>query len=607
MTKHLFNFFFAVCMSLAIYGCTTHEWEPKDMHSRIKGSLKADLKPNAQYGSRSFDDFKRICGFVKECDFDLHYFFGDNYVENDKKRKNILFVPGGPGDIVDRKNAFLGSASFGANLIYFDVRGSGHSTIPPSNEYDQFLRAQYVVEDIEALRKKLFNECSIGENQQETKCQTNVTPWDAIYAHSWGTIVAQRYAFEYPDMVRKLILSAPVSRGHGKTESSRRAMIVKNLLDLYEKQRSTGCPWPSDDELVTGVIMDNRFPSKMDTFCFVDKTQMDLIERNLTSLLYNLQQDYGSSTFVSSYYDELRKQVEFRRRYPYPRELFNAIRQLETLGSAEQDSLRFDSATRNLKFSAALVLGYFMTFDIKNPTRASGIDSESFSCDVGTEFLKNLPPPRQNHLRENFCSRIKAGYEALNSPSSEDQSKRARLVFGIYDGLARWIFEMLDQKQRLDKDGCFTGKELQEIATGDIQTNPTMQNEAKKIGVRGNERICPWDPALFQHSKETLVLKGKSDAVIAGCQAEYFFNEGLKPGKRVLIEFPGAGHSMRLQLKVPEEKEEVTQSQIEDMLAFIVYLFLDRSLDEFGKNVNSDLMELGARLVTGAADGCGNS
>src|SRR5262249_32602732 len=159
--------------------------------------------------------------------------------------------------------------------------------------------------------------------------------------------------------------------------------------------------------------------------------------------------------------------------------------------------------THNLKISAAFVLGYFMTFDIKNPPRTLGVDTESFSCDVNAEFLKNLPPPRVNHLRENFCARINAGYEALGFPSSEDQSKRARSVFGVYDGLTRWIFEMLDQKQRLDKDGCFTGKQLQEVATGDIQTNPTMQNEAKKIGVRRSERICPWDPAPFQHNKDT--------------------------------------------------------------------------------------------------------
>src|SRR5437868_9337132 len=115
---------------------------------------------------------------------------------------------------------------------------------------------------------------------------------------------------------------------------------------------------------------------------------------------------------------------------------------------------------------------------------------------------------------------------------------------------------MLNQKQRLDKDGCFSEKQLQEVATGDIQTNPTVQNEAKKIGVRRSERICPWDPASFQHNKDTLILKGKSDPVIAGCQAEYFFKEGLKPGKRALIEFPGAGHSMRLQLKVLENETE---------------------------------------------------
>ena len=54
----------------------------------------------------------------------------------------ILFISGGPGEIVDRETPifkFLDQHKI-ANVVYFDVRGTGFSMIPESNDYDQFLR-----------------------------------------------------------------------------------------------------------------------------------------------------------------------------------------------------------------------------------------------------------------------------------------------------------------------------------------------------------------------------------------------------------------------------------------------------------------------------------
>src|SRR5947208_240705 len=39
---------------------------------------------------------------AEEC-FDLFYFRGDNFNPRDKRRKNILFIPGGPGEISPRR------------------------------------------------------------------------------------------------------------------------------------------------------------------------------------------------------------------------------------------------------------------------------------------------------------------------------------------------------------------------------------------------------------------------------------------------------------------------------------------------------------------------
>jgi hypothetical protein len=39
-------------------------------------------------------------------------------------------------------------------------------------------------------------------------------------------------------------------------------------------------------------------------------------------------------------------------------------------------------------------------------------------------------------------------------------------------------------------------------------------------------------------------MKGRRDAVVAGCQTEDFFTNGLKDGRRILLEFRGLGHDM---------------------------------------------------------------
>ena len=89
-----------------------------------------------------------------------------------------------------------------------------------------------------------------GRHPIETGCEEKRKPWDAVYAHSWGTIVAQMYAKTYPQSVNALILSAPVSRASEDTGAARRTMIVDNLLDIYRKHRSTDeCSWPSDEKL----------------------------------------------------------------------------------------------------------------------------------------------------------------------------------------------------------------------------------------------------------------------------------------------------------------------------------------------------------------------
>jgi pimeloyl-ACP methyl ester carboxylesterase len=98
---------------------------------------------------------KPSCGET-ECTFDLYYFAGEGFDTRDSNRKNILYVPGGPGEIADRQRRELDFLEQKHNVIYFDVRGTGLSLIPEPNRYDRFLRARTITSDIEELRRKVL-------------------------------------------------------------------------------------------------------------------------------------------------------------------------------------------------------------------------------------------------------------------------------------------------------------------------------------------------------------------------------------------------------------------------------------------------------------------
>jgi hypothetical protein len=40
------------------------------------------------------------------------------------------------------------------------------------------------------------------------------------------------------------------------------------------------------------------------------------------------------------------------------------------------------------------------------------------------------------------------------------------------------------------------------------------------------------------------MIKGSRDTIVAGCQAEDFFSNGLKNGRRVFLQFRGLGHDL---------------------------------------------------------------
>src|SRR5690349_24628356 len=88
---------------------------------------------------------------VGDDQFPLYYFTANVF---DKNKPTIIFCAGGPGQIVIRGSStftgFLEKAGY--NVVYFHLRGTGFSQFPQSNSYDEYLRTNLAVEDIERIR-----------------------------------------------------------------------------------------------------------------------------------------------------------------------------------------------------------------------------------------------------------------------------------------------------------------------------------------------------------------------------------------------------------------------------------------------------------------------
>ncbi|MGE5220525.1 MAG: alpha/beta fold hydrolase [Chloroflexota bacterium] len=453
------------------------------------------------------------------CQFHLAYFLADGFDLTKKQRLNILFIPGGPGAIVDTggRTAALRLLEKKHNLVYFHPRGMAGSAIDGSKEYDQFLRADYVVEDIERLRQEVLKGRA----------------WDAIYSHSWGTVVAQRYAARYgAEKVKSLILSGPVDRHRADTSGARTRMTVDNLKAIFSYYRTQGpahCQCASSSflkSLVTDyaepqiTILDNRLgPS--DNFCFLKPEAAVKIAQRLEKILPQIEENYGSADFVVDHYAELKNddkgfQAAFGK---FPIEFFAAVRYLQMTGAPEKDSLVFVADSRN-RINAALVIAYYFTPD--NPSR----------CSLKSGLFAGTAADCE------YCERLKAAGEELRARLGGRESRRGNYVFGVYDGVARWISLIMD------KPGCFTGKDLENFAERSGEAKTFGREQARKIGIVENENICPWNPADYRHEVPTLLVKGSRDTVVAGCQAEDFLINGLTDDRRVLLEFRGLGHDM---------------------------------------------------------------
>lgn len=100
----------------------------------------------------------------------------------------LVVLHGGPGMSTSYLSPDLKPLAESHTVIFYDQRGSGRSTIvtdPGSLHIDRY------IEDLEAVRQYF------GIEQL------------TLLGHSWGALLASRYALEHPEHVSNLVLASP--------------------------------------------------------------------------------------------------------------------------------------------------------------------------------------------------------------------------------------------------------------------------------------------------------------------------------------------------------------------------------------------------------------
>ena len=475
-----------------------------------------------------------------KCPFELNYFYGEGFNLRDGRRKNIIFIPGGPGVIEKREapgdDRDLQCLEPNHNIIYFHVRGSGLSKIPSSNKYDRFLRADYVAEDVERLRRQILGKA---------------TPWDAIIAHSHGTVIAQRYAYKFGvERVKRLVLAAPAVRSLRDTRGNRIQVTASNLqaiLTRYRSRRSKEQLNNAARSLVASLNLDAQDVIDFtNDFCFLNNKQVKTFCSRLQRLSTELERRYFSLNFVIENYSELVRRDRLFSRFEFPECFYQAIRELQFNG-IPMPGVQFKETTKTRQIHAAILIVYYLLQGFKDSRTRRG--EPKFA--EGGPFFKHFGTLSRGFYRK----RLEIAADVLIRDKAEvfNKSRRAYYVFGIHDGISRWFLKLADRE--VQSQGFFKGSDIQRYASGTNSRNLVARQLINRIGTVPSEPLYPWHPGSRRHEVPTLLLNGEADAVTAGAQAEDFFEGGIINKKHsLLLTFPGVGHlSFSLPILSPGE------------------------------------------------------
>jgi len=549
---------FVQAMLFLLLENVTHgaEWTPKEMNpDSLKPTVEKFITPDCD-GS--------------PCEHKIAYFTSKKI-----SGKTILYINGGPGQIVDRVQPDLKDLEENFNVVYFDIRGAGLSAPQRAvdNSKDKFLRAKDIVKDIEAIKKQVLKNA----------------PWDAIYGHSAGTVFAQLYAQEFGESgVKRLILSAPVSR-HLDNEPYRAKMMVENLKNIYENNTVSvsECNWiRPESSLSEGLIQrmlrqlekafqelvallidrdKSKFYAATNNFCFLDTQRKEKILTHLKRKL-DVIDKYGSISFVRENHELLAAQDDgrFKDEFPYPERFFAALYLLDMYGSPKRRESDISLIGRSQQVNAALVIGYYLELPPESQ------DAISESCNKKAPFFDRIGVD----VADLLCDRFK------EVDGGSNRSARSANVLGIHTGIHRWPARVMPGNPLQ----CKTGPQFIAFAKSSPGDNPTAKLMLRKVGFEARDNICPWDPANHKHRVPTLILKGSADSATNGCQAERWFKDGLS-GTKVYVEFTELGHSWI---------QEINPSKKNDLKALLAK-FVENPAADFASSLDIEIMRrLGA-------------
>jgi pimeloyl-ACP methyl ester carboxylesterase len=303
------TFLLSLALVAGLTSCTSPVWQPDER----SGLGRTIYHPKNLSDKNSFERTLSLPVNPKDSagnKFDLYYFV--RMPTKGKAAKTVLFVPGGPGQFTPGPFALVTFADFlidnGYNAVFYHARGAGFSQIPPSNSYDRFLKASYVLEDIEAIRLDLVRQDLLRKDGK----------WDAVIGYSYGTVVAQQYAGTYKNNLERLILIGVQSR-HGFQGSS----------DAF-------------DQIATEIRDINRYTleriyQRQNFKDLTPKQKSDIIDTafgtNEKKGIFQLAEEkFGTVGFVASAYCDLKDQNELGELGKYSQQFFRALRGLRDVG-----------------------------------------------------------------------------------------------------------------------------------------------------------------------------------------------------------------------------------------------------------------------------------
>jgi pimeloyl-ACP methyl ester carboxylesterase len=249
--------------------------------------------------------------------FDLYYFV--HTAKGDLTSKSVLFCAGGPGQIVrtlDRADTYVDFLSKnGYNVVCFHLRGTGFSQIPARNDNDKFLRSEFAIADMEAIRQDFLDK-GFGSRDMQ---------WEAIVGWSFGTVLAQLYAERKSKLVKKLILISPLSRHMFKNSKCAYDDYYRTMLVIY--RQTLDRIFSSNKEQLYNEFGDLTATDK-------EKILDQLFKVDDDGILQKTEQAFGSiQSLIDAYSDIDEGEFERFRLRKFSRRFYQSLRDLRVCGA----------------------------------------------------------------------------------------------------------------------------------------------------------------------------------------------------------------------------------------------------------------------------------